>query len=157
MSAKGLTFLVGSGPGDPGLLTLRGAECVRAADRLHEKGLDVGLINARFVKPIDRETARRAIQQYPFVVTVEEAALAGGFGSAMLEIAADTGLDAGQLRRLGLPDRFVEHGNRDELLADLGLDAEGIAQTCLELARRSRKVDDHAPSTAQHADHATKS
>ena len=51
----------------------------------------------------------------------------GGFGSAVLEAAADAGLDASRVRRLGIPDQFIEHGDRAELLADLGLDARGIA------------------------------
>jgi 1-deoxy-D-xylulose-5-phosphate synthase len=64
------------------------------------------------------------------VVTVEEGALAGGFGSAVLEAATDAGLSCNHVRRLGIPDRFVEHADRGELLADLGLDAAGIAASC---------------------------
>jgi 1-deoxy-D-xylulose-5-phosphate synthase len=110
------------------------SNCVEAADRLVEEGLDIGLINARFVKPLDTQTILRAVAQAPFVATVEEGVLMGGFGSAVLEAAADAGLDAGRVRRLGVPDRFIEHGTRDQLLADLGLDAEGIAQTCREMS-----------------------
>lgn len=58
----------------------------------------------------------------------------GGFGSAVLEAASDAGLDTSRLRRLGVPDRFIEHGARDELLADLGLDSQGIAHACHRLA-----------------------
>ncbi|TVS11850.1 MAG: 1-deoxy-D-xylulose-5-phosphate synthase [Planctomycetaceae bacterium] len=107
-------------------------DCVWAADRLRREGLDVGVVNARFVKPLDREVIQRALRECSFVVTVEEAALAAGFGSAVLELAADLGLDTRHLRRLGIPDRFVEHGERAELLADLGLDAQGIARACRE-------------------------
>jgi 1-deoxy-D-xylulose-5-phosphate synthase len=71
------------------------------------------------------------------VVTVEEGALMGGFGSAVLEAAADAGLDAGRVRRLGIPDTFVEHGGRQELLADLGLDVAGIVRTCRQWVGRS--------------------
>jgi 1-deoxy-D-xylulose-5-phosphate synthase len=116
--------------------------CVEAADCLKDEGLDVGVINARFVKPIDRQTVERALRKCSFVVTVEEGVLAGGFGSALLEIAADVGLDAGHVRRLGLPDRFVEHGDRDSLLAELHLDRDGIVQACLELADRTRILKD---------------
>ncbi|MCA9237464.1 MAG: 1-deoxy-D-xylulose-5-phosphate synthase, partial [Planctomycetales bacterium] len=109
--------------------------CVAAADRLHDQAdLDVGVINARFVKPLDAEVILAAVRDCPWVVTVEEAALAGGFGSAVVEAAADAGVDASGLRRLGIPDIYVEHGERDDLLADLRLDAAGIAQTCLDLA-----------------------
>ena len=99
-----------------------------------EEGLEVGVINARFLKPLDAETIVAAVRDLPWVVTVEEAALAGGFGSAVLEAAAEAGVDASRVRRLGIPDRFVEHGERDELLADLGMDVPGIAAACRELA-----------------------
>jgi 1-deoxy-D-xylulose-5-phosphate synthase len=108
--------------------------CIAVAGALHEEGLDVGVINARFLKPLDAETIVAAIREQPWVVTVEEAALAGGFGSAVLEAAADAGVDSSRVQRLGVPDRFIEHGERDELLADLGLDAAGIAATCRRLA-----------------------
>ncbi|MHC4177265.1 MAG: 1-deoxy-D-xylulose-5-phosphate synthase [Planctomycetota bacterium] len=97
--------------------------CAEAADRLADDGLEVGLINARFAKPLDTETILQAVRQCPFVVTVEEGTLMGGFGSAVLEAASDAGLDTRKVRRLGIPDRFVEHATREELLADLGLDA----------------------------------
>jgi 1-deoxy-D-xylulose-5-phosphate synthase len=106
------------------------SSCLEAARMLREEGLDVGVINARFVKPLDSETVLRAIRECGFVVTVEEAALMAGFGSAVVEAAADAGLDASRIRRLGIPDRFIEHAERAELLAGLGLDAAGIASTC---------------------------
>jgi 1-deoxy-D-xylulose-5-phosphate synthase len=69
---------------------------------------------------------------------VEEAALAGGFGSAVLEAGADAGVSTAHVRRLGVPDHFVEHGERAELLADLGLDANGIAKVLRRETRGSR-------------------
>jgi 1-deoxy-D-xylulose-5-phosphate synthase len=119
------------------------ADCLKAAEVLREDGLDVGVVNARFAKPLDRDVMLRAIQESSFVVTVEEGVLAGGFGSAVLEAAADAGVDAGHVRRLGIPDSFVEHAERHELLADLGLDADGIARTCRELAAHSELLDSH--------------
>lgn len=118
--------------GDGAILCAGGllSECVEAANRLAEDDIHVMLINARFVKPLDTEVVLSAIRDSPFVVTVEEAALAGGFGSAVLEAAADAGVDAGHVQRLGIPDSYVEHGERGELLADLGIDAAGIAQAC---------------------------
>ena len=115
--------------------------CVSAANQLAKEGLDVGVINARFLKPLDTETILRALRECGFVVTVEEAALAGGFGSAVLEAAADAGVDAGHLVRLGLPDAYVEHGERDELLADLNLDVAGIVDTCRSAAKVSRQAE----------------
>jgi 1-deoxy-D-xylulose-5-phosphate synthase len=72
----------------------------------------------------------------PLVVTVEEGTLLGGFGSALLEAANAAGLDTRHIIRLGLPDHFIEHGERAELLADLGLDANGLCQT----VRRARQA-----------------
>jgi 1-deoxy-D-xylulose-5-phosphate synthase len=109
--------------------------CLEAAQLLSAEGLSVGVVNARFVKPLDHQTVLRAVSDSRFVVTVEEGALMAGFGSAVLEAAADAGLDAGHVRRLGIPDQFIEHGERNELLADLGLDAAGIAATCRLLAQ----------------------
>jgi 1-deoxy-D-xylulose-5-phosphate synthase len=114
--------------------TLLGA-ALEAAKRLRDEGLDVGVVNARFVKPLDGRLAEW-IEAAPWAITVEENALPTGFGSAVLEAVSDAGIAAGPLRRLGLPDRFVEHGERGELLAELGLDAAGIAAACRRLAGR---------------------
>ncbi len=110
------------------------SESLAAAEVLRAEGLDIGVVNARFAKPIDRDIVRRAITTTPFVVTVEEGALMGGFGSAVLEAANHDGLPTKGIRRLGIPDQFVEHGERGELLADLGLDPAGIALACREMA-----------------------
>ncbi len=124
-------------PGDDGTLIACGTlldQCLVAAKTLGDGGLDVGVINARFVKPLDTATLLRAVEHSPWVVTVEEGVLMAGFGSAVLEAASDAGLDASRLRRLGIPDQYVEHGERGELLADLGLDARGITAACRRLA-----------------------
>jgi 1-deoxy-D-xylulose-5-phosphate synthase len=111
-------------------------ECLRAAESLRADGLEIGVINARFVKPLDTETILGAVQDCDFVVTVEEAALMGGFGSAVLEAITEAGASADNVYRLGIPDEFVEHGDRGELLADLKLDADGIAATCRQIAEK---------------------
>jgi 1-deoxy-D-xylulose-5-phosphate synthase len=116
--------------------------CVKAAARLREEGLSVGVINARFVKPLDRVTLLKALAQSETVVTVEEGTIEGGFGSALLEAANAAGLDTRSIVRLGLPDRFVEHGERGELLANLGLDVDGICATVHRaLERRSERLE----------------
>jgi len=108
--------------------------CVAAADRLAEEhGIDAGVINARFVKPLDTDMLERVFNETGFVITVEENVLAGGFGSAVLEAAADAGLDTRRVHRCGLPDEFVELGERGELLQLHGLDVDGLVQ-----AARSR-------------------
>lgn len=129
--------------GAEGCLVACGAllpRCIEAAEQLRDEGLEVGVINARFLKPLDTETILKAIRECGFVITVEEAALAGGFGSAVLEAAADEGVNASGVRRLGIPDQFVEHGERDELLADLGMDVAGIVAKCREMAARSPAI-----------------
>ncbi len=103
--------------------------CVKAAERLRGEGLEIGVINARFVKPLDKTILLKAVEDLPLVVTVEEGTLEGGFGSALLEAANAAGLETSNVVRLGLPDRFVEHGERSELLAELGLDVSGICST----------------------------
>jgi 1-deoxy-D-xylulose-5-phosphate synthase len=116
--------------------------CVQAAEKLRAEGLDVGVVNARFVKPLDRTTLLRAVEEVPIVVTVEEGTLEGGFGSALLEAANAAGLDTRHVVRRGLPDRFVEHGERGELLAELGLDVRGIC----DAVRRAHGLHAGAPN-----------
>jgi 1-deoxy-D-xylulose-5-phosphate synthase len=105
------------------------SNCITAANKLRDEGIDFGVINARFVKPLDRETILRAVETLPLVITVEEGTLEGGFGSTVLEAANAAGLDASNVVRRGIPDRFVEHGERGELLADLGLNPDGLVAT----------------------------
>ena len=127
--------------------TILGAS-LEASDRLADEGLEVGVINARFVKPLDTDTILGAIERCPFAVTVEEGQLMGGFGSAVLEAASDAGIDTRGIRRLGIPDQFVEHGGRDELLEDLGLDTRGIADACRQLAQRHNELNEIDPLSA---------
>ena len=109
--------------------------CLRAAAFLQcEYGMRVGVINARFIKPLDRQTICKAIKECGFVLTVEEAALMGGFGSSVLEVANEAGLSTTHIRRLGLPDRYVLHAERDEQLAEVGLDVDGITRSASALA-----------------------
>jgi len=115
-------------------------DCVAAAESLAGEGLDVGVLNARFAKPLDVEAIVEAVRSGRFVLTVEEGALMGGFGSAVLEAASDAGCSTAHVHRLGVPDRFIEHGSRAELLAELGLDAAGIAQACREAAAKAAVV-----------------
>ncbi len=112
-------------------------EAWKACKRLREEGLEFGLINARFCKPLDREVIFKAIDELPLVITVEEGTLEGGFGSAVLEAANAAGLDTRNIQRLGIPDSFVEYGERSELLADLGLDCDGFVATALRMSNKT--------------------
>jgi 1-deoxy-D-xylulose-5-phosphate synthase len=129
--------------GDDGVLVAFGtlfSACVKAAQALREDGLNIGVINARFAKPLDKTTLLKAVEELPLVVTVEEGTLEGGFGSALLEAANAARLDTRNIVRLGLPDRFVEHGERAELLAELGLDVPGICATVRKALGRETAV-----------------
>lgn len=119
------------------------AEAKKAVELLAKDGLDVTLVNARFVKPFDSETILPILRESPFVVTVEEGALMTGFGSALLEEASNAGVDASHVKRLGIPDVFVQHGDRADILAELQLDSLGIAGVCRELAAAGRRVSSH--------------
>ena len=109
---------------------------LEAAGLLAAAGLHPTVVNARFARPLDRELIGRLLRDHRLVVTIEEGALHGGFGSAVLEVAA--GDDAlARLRCLGVPDRFIAHGTRSELLTELGLTAAGVRDTILGLTRET--------------------
>ena len=95
----------------------------------------MAVFDARFVKPLPQDQLAELAASQPFMLTVEENILAGGFGSAVLECLADKGvLGSLRFRRLGIPDRFVEHGSQNALRASLGLDRAGIIRVLRELA-----------------------
>src|SRR5262249_6111048 len=119
------------------------SNCVQAAKMLRDEGINVGVINARFAKPLDKETILRAVEQLPFVVTVEEGTLEGGFGSAVLETAHAAGLDARNVTRLGIPDQFIEHAERGELLTDLGLDVKGLCAAARRALGKGRDAEEY--------------
>jgi 1-deoxy-D-xylulose-5-phosphate synthase len=104
--------------------------CLGAADLLAETGIEATVINARFVKPLDIPAMVDAATAHPLLVTVEDHSLQGGFGSAVVEALADHGVTGTRIARLGLPDRFIQHGSRSELLDRLGLSAARIAERC---------------------------
>lgn len=100
---------------------------VQAAENLGKDGIEAMVVNARFVKPLDAEMILSIAESHRLIVTVEEAYLAGGFGSAVLELLEENGLqDKVKVVRMGVPDRIVTHGDAKLLLAKYGLDADGI-------------------------------
>lgn len=117
--------------GDDGVIFALGTmvgPSLAAADRLSVRGIRFGVVDARFVKPLDRETLIGLARTVGRIVTVEEHVLQGGFGSAVLEVLEEEMLSPAVLR-IGLPDRFIEHGGQAALHAAYGLDAVGIART----------------------------
>ena len=99
---------------------------VAATERLKAEGISCGVINARWVKPIDGRLLSDWALRYPVLVTAEDNVAAGGFGGAVLEALAPAGL-AGKVRPAALPDAFLPHGKPAAILAEHGLDAEGLA------------------------------
>jgi 1-deoxy-D-xylulose-5-phosphate synthase len=127
-------------PGKPDVCVVAIGSTVRpsvaAAEALAAEGIAVSVVDARFVKPLDDELVAAQAARAGRVVTVEEGCLAGGFGSAVLEALEKRGLVAAGIavRRLGLPDAFVTHGDQAKQRAELGIDSHGIARACRELA-----------------------
>ncbi len=101
--------------------------CLKASDLLARHGIRAGVVNARFLKPLDEQLIRRLARDVGVIVTVEDNLLAGGFGSALLEYINAENLNWVKVFRVGLPDKFIEHGSRAQLLAKYGLTGEGIA------------------------------
>ena len=99
-------------------------------EMLADEGVNARVVDMRWVKPLDEEAIARAAETR-LVVTIENGVVAGGAGSAVLEVLASRGLSA-PVKLLGIPDQFVLHGKTDALLAELGLDASGIARTVRE-------------------------
>jgi 1-deoxy-D-xylulose-5-phosphate synthase len=130
-------LLAGDGA-DPGVLVLSAGtvtrEALAAVASARARGIKATLFDARFVKPLDEETIVGLCRRASAIVTVEENALAGGFGAAVLECLADAGLALPPVRRLGLPDAFVGHGAQEELLREVGLDADSIVAVVERLA-----------------------
>jgi 1-deoxy-D-xylulose-5-phosphate synthase len=102
-----------------------GNEAIAACEAARELGLKPALFDMRFVKPLDEELLHRVFTQFKKVITVEDAAIQGGFGSAIAEFMVDHNYTS-QLIRLGIPDEIVEHGEQKELYALCGIDANGI-------------------------------
>jgi 1-deoxy-D-xylulose-5-phosphate synthase len=113
---------------------------LKAADELAKKGIEVAVINARFVKPMDADLICRVSQGVGRVLTVEENVLEGGFGSAVLELLQTHGVRSVEVRRLGLPDAFVEHGSQAQLRRIYGIDAEGIIHAVEEWMTRDGRL-----------------
>ena len=110
--------------------------CRMAKEILASRGVSAGLVNARYVSPLDREMLRRVAQKTARVVTVEDNVLAGGFGSAVLEELNQADIQGCQVLRLGWPNEFIPQGTRSDLLAAYGLGAEGIADAVQDFVNR---------------------
>lgn len=115
-----------------------GVKVGRICDALSESGLQVGHYDMRFVKPLDTDLLHEVFSHYKAVVTVEDGTIIGGMGTAVIEFMSDHGYHC-PVKRLGLPDQFIEHGSQMELFKEVGLDMESMKQTLLNLDASLRK------------------
>jgi 1-deoxy-D-xylulose-5-phosphate synthase len=147
MDAELQSLPVGKGEvmreGDAGVIFAIGNEvwpAVQAAEILAKEGIEVAVINARFIKPLDDELITKYCRPFSRVITVEEGSLAGGFGSAIMERVQQLGIRDVQFHRLGIPDEYVHHGAQDVLRAQYDLDANGIAKRVREFVGENKGI-----------------
>ncbi|AAC07004.1 1-deoxy-D-xylulose-5-phosphate synthase [Aquifex aeolicus] len=114
-------------------------QALRAAEKLYKEGIRVGVVNARFVKPMDEKMLRDLANRYDTFITVEDNTVVGGFGSGVLEFFAREGIMK-RVINLGVPDRFIEHGKQDILRNLVGIDAEGIEKAVRDALKGGRLI-----------------
>ena len=105
-----------------------------AADKLNDENFKVEVINCRFIKPMDTACLENIKNKFKNIITIEEGTINGGFGDGVASWLLENGY-LGSLKRLGLPDSFVEHGTRDQILNRLGLDVEGLVLSIKEMVK----------------------
>ncbi|ANU28372.1 1-deoxy-D-xylulose-5-phosphate synthase [Planococcus versutus] len=101
---------------------------MQAAEELHEQGISVEVVNARFIKPMDKAMLHTIFKRAIPILTIEEAVLQGGFGSAVLEFAQEQEYRGSVIDRLGIPDHFIEHGDVAELMDEINLNSDEVVR-----------------------------
>jgi len=124
---------------------------VRAAERLEASGIHAAVINSRFLKPLDGNLIAEWARKTGKVLTVEENVLQGGFGSAVLELLQEKSLSSVQVKRLGIPDLFVEHGPSTLLRTKYGIDEAGIYRSAKEMVENESSFSFHSGQTRNSA------
>ncbi len=109
------------------------APALEAAQELASNGVEATVVNARFAKPLDSDLIKSVASRVKNLITVEENALSGGFGSSVIELLQKSGINDIQIRSIGIPDEFVEQGAQAIIRSQYGLDAKGIVQQILTL------------------------
>lgn len=112
---------------------------MEAANRLEKQGISVKVINARFLKPMDENMLMKVLNENKPILTIEEAVLQGGFGSAVLEFAHDHGYYQSVIDRMGIPDQFIEHGDVQALLEEIGLTSDEVVKRLMILAHKKQQ------------------
>ncbi len=110
-----------------------------AAEQLEKQGLSIRVVNARFIKPLDEKMLMEILADNIPILTIEEAILQGGFGSFVLEFAHDHGYQQAWIERMGIPDQFIEHGDVDNLLKEIGLTTEDTVKRLQILAGKQQQ------------------
>ncbi len=105
---------------------------LKACAQLAEKNIDAALYDIRFLKPIDEELLHLVLSQFDKIITLEDASIIGGLGSAVTEFANDNGYHNVTIHRLGIPDRFIEQGTPEELHHECGIDLAGIVNSAMK-------------------------
>jgi 1-deoxy-D-xylulose-5-phosphate synthase len=108
---------------------------LEAANHLEQQGIRVKVVNARFIKPLDRKMLSDLFERKMPVLTIEEAVLQGGFGSSILEFASENRYFDAVIDRMGIPDQFIEHGSVDELLKEIDLTVDSTIRKVIELTQ----------------------
>ncbi|MBI5639355.1 MAG: 1-deoxy-D-xylulose-5-phosphate synthase [Nitrospirae bacterium] len=114
---------------------------LRASERLSRAGIDAMVVNARFIRPIDRDFLVALAARIPRIVTVEENVLEGGFGSSVIECLSDAEMSGVKVRRLGIPARFVEQGAQQRLRSKYGIDEDGIFLAASSLVKETTFIN----------------
>ena len=112
---------------------------LEAAEAMAEKGIQVKVVNARFIKPLDAAMLSEIMTANLPILTIEEAVLQGGFGSAVLEFAEEQGYTQTYIKRMGIPDEFIEHGSVSKLLADIHLTTEAAIENLTKMTYKVTK------------------
>ncbi|MFL8937972.1 1-deoxy-D-xylulose-5-phosphate synthase [Rossellomorea oryzaecorticis] len=112
---------------------------LEAAKELEEQGISVRVVNARFIKPMDEKMLKSIFEEDIPVLTIEEAVLQGGFGSAVLEYVQENGYRNAVIDRIGIPDYFIEHGSVKELLNEIGMTKENVMDRILTITPKKQK------------------
>ena len=119
-----------------------GTEVSKAADALAKRGVNPAHYDMRFVKPLDETMLHEVFSRFKDVITIEDGCVQGGMGSAVAEWAMEQGY-ASRVARLGVPDRYIEHGTQAQLYKECGYDADAIAEKAVEMceARAAKSSD----------------
>ncbi|MEH7253539.1 1-deoxy-D-xylulose-5-phosphate synthase [Neobacillus niacini] len=112
---------------------------LEAAEILEKQGIAVGVVNARFIKPMDEKMLNQLFSKNIPILTIEEAVLQGGFGSSILEFAHDHGFYQQAIDRMGIPDKFIEHGDVNSLLEEIGMTTSEVVKRMTILARKKQQ------------------